>query len=418
MKQKDEEIWIMKHPESRYGVIDAMEREIASCSTSGSHFVILYRSSHELQQRMNDLNEDSLSLLARFTVNHTISDDLLYELYGIPHISYLLDSISHFPSLFKVNSRLTPSVIAFVDGDSKELYEQKQREGAIEAYWIPHAIDPEKIEKRLRGKGVWKIPYEERQYDITISGSWIDWRGDAVYWEENMSVDSCQILKKIAEMVLSSQGGENHLPILQRFLEEDCTFQEEMNILFGDNIEYLFSSLEQYIRGLDRERFCKIADESEASILILTHETDIEKWKGLFLKNSRVEVKGSVQYEETWDYYAQSKVVINSVPTIKKGLHERLLAALFCSSKVISTYSSLIPKEAPWSSVCPLLESIDSSEALMRIVDAPYSIEFVEMVDSWIVENHTWQKRMDLFLPRLKESVEKIRLRRELLLNG
>ncbi|KAM9955288.1 hypothetical protein ACTFIW_003740 [Dictyostelium discoideum] len=78
MKQKDEEIWIMT--ESRYGVIDAMEREIASCSTSGSHFVILCRSSHELQQRMHNLNEDSLSLLARFTVNHTISDDLLYEL--------------------------------------------------------------------------------------------------------------------------------------------------------------------------------------------------------------------------------------------------------------------------------------------------------------------------------------------------
>ncbi len=415
MKKNDAEaqnrqIWIIQHPMSRYGVAQVMSHEIADGLSKTSHHIdaeVFTRGTDRYLEKMAELDQDETDVLCRFVVNQTIPDDLVYEFYGIPHVSYLLDAVSHSAELLVI-SPFHRSIATFVDGDSSMLYERITKK---QAHWIPHAIDPDKIERKLKEQGVWDIPYEKRPIDIVISGSWIDRQQEEDFWKKNLKTESFHKLITIAEQVLQPETEHNHLPFLYELITHDEVFRNDLEAAFSYNIYEAYISLEKYIRGRDRERMLSLLDGFNGHVTLLTHADDAEKWKKSISKSVQLTVVEDVPYEETWRYYAQAKVVVNSVPTIKKGVHERLLAALFCSAKVLTTYSSMLPQESSWTIACPLLSAIDNSKELTAILCTPYG-NAEDVVRPWINENHSWQARFEKMWPPLEREIRVIQEKR------
>ena len=88
---------------------------------------------------------------------------------------------------------------------------------------------------------------------------------------------------------------------------------------------FLANSIERYARGLDRERL--LVALKGRSVHIFTEKEDAIHWSKEEAAHG-CRFNPPVPFDEVVDICRMSKVVINSVPHIRKGYHERLFLSL------------------------------------------------------------------------------------------
>ncbi len=403
-----QEIWILRHVSSRYGVAARMGEEIqrALLEVFSQRYTVhnFDIQSNDYKDRIRLIQKDEIELFCRLLVNQVISDDLLFELYGIPHVSILLDGVSHFPDIL-IEHRSSPrSVIAFVDKDSQELYERVTTKKAL---WIPHAIETTgAMSPYIARSEEDEVQWSERPIDILISGSWIDSDKELNMWKERgLSQNLQDVFLDISELVLFEDINENHLLSFYELIQEDEKIKEELISVFGDVWEGC-NSLERYIRGRDRWRLCSLLDGFTGRVTILSHGPDLQHWKEALPQTVDATYVPDVPYEETWKYFSKAKIVMNSVPTIQKGIHERLLAALQCGAKVVTTPSELISQWVFDIGAAHDIRCISHWKALDAILLAPK--EGYQRINEWIETNHTWKARFLQSWPLIQEAIGEI----------
>lgn len=398
--QDKKEVWVIQHPSSRYGVAQEMSHEISLAFSQIDMISHLYtRGDPEYLRDIETLSEEGRDILCRFVVNQVIPDDMIFEFFGIPHISFLLDAAPHSPELL-YKKFFPSSIVSFVDGDSVTFFEKII---GRKAFWIPHGIDVERIQAMQEADVIWNIPYEKRPIDLLISGSWIDFEKEERLWKGALMGRSLDIMYGLVERVLSSKEHSNHLILLHEILESDEDFRRDIKTLFSNDLYEAYISLEKYIRGTDRVSFLRKLTGFQGNLTILTHEEDVEKWQRFLPSDVEASYVINVPYVKTWSYYAQSKLVLNSVPTIKKGVHERLLAALFSGARVLSTYSSLMP----FHDSCVDVASIQTADDLMALLEAvPKNREALQME---IIREHSWKSRFKKIWPEIDQEIVRIK---------
>jgi spore maturation protein CgeB len=94
----------------------------------------------------------------------------------------------------------------------------------------------------------------------------------------------------------------------------------------------LLDQLEDYINGRDRMELIKSIKDAEVHIF----GSGSEGWKHALKKSKNVTVHDLVPYDEALNMMRQSKIVLNSVPSIKAGAHERIFAGIASGAAVLT----------------------------------------------------------------------------------
>lgn len=245
--------------------------------------------------------------------NVTVAKHSPLEPLGIPHLAMIVDSATYFTELLKTPNAL----VSFVDEDSVGFFKML---GMKYVFHLPHAIDASVLEARNA----------ERDLDVVMTGSYIDADEIVTTWNTLLSPQSVKRLLDIAENVLESDR-LSHLQAFVELVEERGDFEKE---LVDKSIEYfdLMNSLDQYIRGVDRRRILEAID-------MPVHIFGAKKYEGLWKKaikgSKKLTFHDEVPFSQMPAVLKRSRVVINSFPMFKRGLHERMLLSLACGASVV-----------------------------------------------------------------------------------
>ncbi len=319
------------------------------------------------------------SLTAGFNV--VVGEHSPLEPLGLCHLSMIVDAASYFPEILQ-----NPlAIVSFVDEDSVGFFKML---GAKHVFFLPHAVDRESITEEP----------SQRDLDIVLPASYIDLDEVVDIIKTLLSEKSCKELMEKAELVLAS-GTLSPLQAFVELVEAHGSFEEE---LLQKKIPYfdLMNAFDRYIRAVDRMRIMEAIDRP-----IHIFGTG---WK----KNKKDHFHDPVPFAEIPALFRRSKIVINSVPMFKRGLHERLLLALASGAEVCtnrSFYNEKVFGENLLYYLSPDYASINEKIA-HRVADEAGRFAAVSKMQAIIKQDHTWDiraKQLKEVLPGHIEAVEK-----------
>lgn len=321
--------------------------------------------------------------------NIMLPEDSPLRQFNIPHYAPLCDSATYYPEL-----RLTNHMLAsFMEQDSYGFY---KRLGVENIFFLPHAIS----EKYLSQKP------QKRDLDVVMAGSFVNPDAIRKVWDEQLSPKSAATMLAIAERVLASPH-VSHLQAFTEEVEEHGPFEKELLAKKLDFFSQL-NMLEVYIRNIDRMRLIQNIDGH--TVHIFSAKVFTEAWKRALHNKKNIEFHEEVSFDELATIFGRAKCVINSIPTIKRGLHERLLLALGQGASVLGSENIFITGQFHPSKALLNILSPDYSNANDLLKDA-FANEEARLLDvlsthNTIKEQHTWNVRaktlVDTLPPFLK----------------
>lgn len=368
-------IALIKNTKSAYGVLASFTKSLEEAYERAGFRVISF-----------DFTKDSegeiLALFAKelpeYTVGYNVlSEHLAFELLGIPHIALMVDHAPHHPSLLRSKG----TRCGFMDQDSCQLFTSL---GHPQVFFCPHAIDRRVLDRDISG---------ERDLDVVLSGGYSDPQDILDIWDELFSKKAKQILLDMAEDVCQSPSF-SHMQALVEEVERGGTLAQEIAKKGISGFE-LMNWLELYIRGIDRIRFIQALRGVDIHIF-----GACDDWKKVLGTKKRLFFHEAVSYDRLPEVFLRAKCVLNSMPTIKRGLHERLLLALACGATVLGNDTVLLSTTFPqnrailqllaphYERANDLLSDCFQNEK-MRLAD-------VEATRSLLHEQHTFDARVTL----------------------
>jgi hypothetical protein len=171
------------------------------------------------------------------------------------------------------------------------------------------------------------------------------------------------------------------------------------------------NSLELYIRSVDRVRFLQAIEACDLHIFgAKKYEDD---WKRVLKGKKRVHFHDEVAHHALPEIFRRARAVLNSLPTIKRGLHERLLLALTQGASVLGNANVFIHSQFGQSKALLniLPPDYNSANALLEeaFQDEDARLEDVFATHSIIRDKHTWDARAETLTKRLPKFLQEIR---------
>jgi len=107
-----------------------------------------------------------------------------------------------------------------------------------------------------------------------------------------------------------------------------------------------------------------------------------------------------VPYRYLSEVFSKAKIVLNSMPTLQEGLHERLLLALSKGASVVSSPSSYAEQFFKEDSAVSYYRSYDELEEKVQKIlsNEKKRREDVEEARKVVLHNHTWERRLERIL--------------------
>ena len=310
----------------------------------------------------------------------------------IPHYAPLCDSATYYPEL-----RLSNHMIAsFMEQDSYGFY---KRLGVENIFFMPHAISSKYLSQKPT----------KRDLDVVMAGSYINPDAIRKVWEEQLSSQSLHVMLEIAERVLASP----HVSHLQAFLErveEHGPFEKELLAKKLDFFSQL-NMLEVYIRNTDRLRL--IQNIEGHTVHIFSAKVFTESWKKALQNKKNVQFHDEVPFNDLPGIFSRARCVINSIPTIKRGLHERLLLALAQGATVLGNQNIFIPEQFNQPKAYLNVLSPDYAQANSLLTNA-FADEEARLADVYathktIQQHHTWDARAKFLIETLPPFVNRLK---------
>ncbi len=295
----------------------------------------------------------------------------------VPHYAPLCDSATYYPEL-----RLTNHLIAsFMEQDSFGFY---KRLGVEKIFFLPHALSRDFFSRDL---------HKKRDYDVVLPGSFVNPDAISTVWKDILSPSSYKQMVDLAEEVLASPH-LSHLQAFTQLVEERGAFEKE---LLDKKLDFFsqINMLEVYIRNVDRLRL--VQNIKEHTIHIFCPKPMVSAWQKAVGGKKNVEFHEAVSFTELADVFSRSKLVINSIPTIKRGLHERFLLALSQGASVLTNENIFITNQffapkAILNTLSPHYQALDAKIA-SAFADEEARIAEVVSTHPTIKQEHTWDAR-------------------------
>lgn len=383
---------------SQYGVLeifrDGLQKALRKLNVASDSF------------EFEELEEDT-DILPRVAKNHpdcTAGFNILLprsspiESLNLPHLSILVDFCSYYPEILRTNH----IVATFVEEDSCGFL---QHLGFQNALFLPHAIDKELLQAR--------VFQTKRNLDVVMSSSYVNPEAIIKLWRERLSKASVDALLQMAEEVLSSPH-RSHLQAFVELTEQHGPFEKE---LLAKKLDYFseLNLLEIYIRNIERQRLIQSITDYE--VHMFCSKTSQEKWQEALKNQKNVIYHDEVPFAALPSIFQRAKVVINSIPFIKRGLHERLLVALSQGASCLSNENSYISSQFPQNLAVPqylgpnytlvnelIANCLQDEEARLNAVKETHAL--IGRYHTWDVRAETLVKKLPPILKRIKQNLK------------
>lgn len=234
------------------------------------------------------------------------------DLIGIPHVACLVDGPQHFMQLTKSKN----TVITCVDRFACDFL---QGVGFQNVLFMPHAVDQHLfIEPEL----------VDRPHDAILLASYLDYEAIEDKWRHNSPLG--QIWKEAAQYILEDKKASCAQAIAK-------AMDANLQILRGtdpNQIDFLtvMDQIEDYVNGKQRVELIKAIKDVNVAVYGAGHD----RWKKVLAGQKNVTVHGPVSFAEAIKLMRQSKVVLNSRPSVKNGAHERIFSGIASGAAVLT----------------------------------------------------------------------------------
>ncbi len=385
---------LFDHPVSKYGVLGQMIRDMQKAfERRGIHAVI--------QEVHTKGPEELLEILRRKTpdctwsMNTFVDERWFYYPLGVPHVDVAVDSVVYSsPSIFSQPS----TVSLFVDKTSCDLFSAYSDRPV---HWFPHGIAREAID-RVRSSPI--IPLHRRPYDVVLIGSCIDHRRVYKAWEPLFAPDDVAMFTSLAERALEDPS----CVLLAEALAYIERTPSVVDVLQKTNLSpfTVAGLIERYARGLDRERL--LTALKGRSVHIFTDVEDAVVW------SKEPSAAGClfttpVPFDQVVDICRMSRIVINSIPHIRKGYHERLFLSLASGAVTLVRKGISLPAWLTATGRVVEYESHALADVVPRLAEAEQRHYDVEKILSWLDAEHSWDARLTQYLPEIEKSIAALR---------
>ncbi len=370
-------ILLLQHVGSRYGVLKGMSEALYSAFIRQGIETTLFdawdQGPSELLRCIDEWKPEYT-----FSINLFAHKELPFDSYGINHIVLCVDALSNYKGLNEGEIESKHLNCLFVDAYSSDLY--KARGGR--ACWFPHAISEELLDE-IQTKKV--LPWTERPYEVVLLGSYIDPKEELMLWRNLFSKKQIDTLCSLAEELLEDASLSFQHTLLA-FLNNNPSFCEilKKNSL---SVFQFISSLESYMRGVDRKRLAQAFPGAHIHIFG-------EGWQPF----PGCTIHPPVPFLSVFEVCTQAKVVVNSTPTIRRGYHERLFLGLASGALVVTSKADVPHLEQAKS----LLQYTTSS--LPHLHERVKNMEQLPPALEWLRKNHTWDVRIKNLRQQMVES--------------
>ena len=241
----------------------------------------------------------------------------------LPFWSILVDSA--FYDLNLINSPL--SLISCVDECDLDLLKSNKFE---RAFFSAHGVERD-LEASPKG---------ERPYDVVFIGSCYDPDGLRKAWKQYTPPQVSNLILDAAHVFLNSPKMPFWIIVEQLARERKLHFNPPQFAKIGQLVDY-------YARGIDRLNLIRSIKDARVHVFGGTcwrDEQPVLGWNTYLSNQANVVLHPAVSYTQSLEILKQSKICLNSVPSFKKGGHERILNGLMCGSAVITTENLWTPQ--------------------------------------------------------------------------
>lgn len=364
-------ILLLQNVGSRYGVLEAMTNDLGKAfARQGVETKVFDRWEEGPSSLLKTIQE--FRPHSTFGINLFAHKELPFDLYGVNHICLCVDALSHNTVLTEEKIDPKHTAILFTDAWSSDLSETL----GMRSFWFPHAIAKEFLDEVSTKK---LLPLSKRPYDIVLLGSYLDYEQEMVLWKQLFSPKEINLLLDIIEELLENAESSIQHTLLA-FVQKNPAINDALqkNSL---SVWKFIASVELYMRGLDRKRL--IQAFRGASIHIFGNG---------WTSSPNCTVHPPISFSSVFDVCAQAKVVLNSTPMIRRGYHERLFLGLAAGACVVTSKLN-VPKLED----IPSLIQYTTSSLSHLSADIPTQEYFPPL--AWLGKNHTWDVRIENFLP-------------------
>lgn len=243
---------------------------------------------------------------------------LVCDITGIPHVSYLIDSLA---SYFLHLTRSPLSILTCIDRTAVDFFHGI---GFDKVLFMPHAVE----------SSLHAAASSPRAYDAVMISSCIDYEEISAGWKRAYAPSLCLALEEAARMILTDSTMPTYMAVtnmIDKQMRQTADFDARQIDLLT-----MLDEVEMFARGKDRVQLLQNIKTTPV------HVFGSGNWHKYLGSQANICLHPAVSFEQALGIMQQSKIVLNSCPTIKKGLHERLLAGIACGALVISSENTYL----------------------------------------------------------------------------
>jgi len=382
-------------PDNQYKAIDIFSHELChALARQGvkSHFYETDRDNPKafLEQIFSHPPDCTMSF------NGLLPDDqgrFLCDLIKIPHIAF----VTHTPHEFFPLLKSQNTIIACSDQDfCKTLLSSN----------FPYVLFlPLAVPRDLR-------PPLDPVYDVLMLNSFIDYMEIHNHWRKAYPADLVTVLEAAAEQVLK----ERDISYIQAFVETFDQLLKKRRFVDPLKLNYteILGSLESYVSGKSRLELLKSINSGQVHVFGTGWQTKEAK-KHFESHSYPIRFHEPIPFMQAIELMRRAKIVLNTTPAIKRGLHERVLAGLASGAAVLAL-------ETPF-----LKETFQDEEDILFFSprnwdEVNQKIRFYLEKDNRrtklaangrkkILQDHTWDQRAITLVQQLPPLLDKIKTR-------
>jgi len=319
--------------------------------------------------------------------------NFLCDMIKIPHVACLVDDPQHFIQL----THSPNTIITTTDRAICDFFESTHFDRAL---FMPLAVDRELI-----------LPPNQpqnRSIDLLMMSSFIDAPRIRQHWFDDFPESLATALDEAAEMVLSGQD----VPYIQALAQTiDLAMKRDASL---DPHKYdfvlLLDELEGYINGQAR---LEVASSIEGVTLHICGQNS-EEWLRYKPKGADWVALPPVEYSEISSLFRRTKIVLNCVPALCYGVHERIFLGMASGAVVLTNGNSYIHellKVGEEILVYPPKSPIELNGLIQNVLQDPARMQKMgQRAIRTIAMNHTWDHRAAVLLNELAPVVASLQL--------
>jgi len=359
---------------SHYGILHLFVQQLHNAlQTIGIKSRILPFNQASIETLAKDPPDCTLSFNSLYP--HDFATPLLCDLMLLPHITYL----TTHPHQSLLLAKSPHSIITCMDMSSWGFL---RAAGCQQLLFMPPAVDPQLLVDP-------KLP---RRYEVLFPATCIDYEELHEIWQRKYPPALCQVLDEAANILLSNQTLSIY-DVFAKTLARDPSRQKEVNT--GVHGVLLFNELDAYVSG--KARVDLIRSIRDAKIEIVGGHLGSRGWEKYVGSQPNVTIHPGISIEQTIEMMKQSRIVLNNSPTLKHGVHERVLMGLACGALVVTDENSYLTEQFDKGKAIVMYRQneLDQVNATINsyLADSQKSIKISLEGQAIVHRSHTWEKR-------------------------